>query len=288
LKANAYVGLVNLGGNYGVTDRVEVTLNVPVVTVNASASQTFSTRTNALNLPPSEAPVSAEPVFDGDVAGAVARLNEDLQPGGPLSLRTDSFNSLGFNFNEGTHVGVGRISVGAKGVLYADKVVQIAFAPEFFCPSPNQDQFAGSNSPAILPRFIVAARVKDVDALRLHVDAGYDYDFDNNTLRRFVWNGGLSYAIKGATFDAGVGGSTFNEGIEWTPNSAPFVDQAGNAGTIHALGSNRLGRTFVDGLGGVKVRVASKTVLSGSVNVPLNSEGFRAAAVGTLAVEQYF
>jgi len=286
LQADAKVGLMNFGANYGITDRIEVTLNVPVVVVDAQASQIFSTRTNALNLPPQEAPISGEPVIGGDVAGAAALLNQDLQPGGPLSLRTNTFSQLGFNFNEGTHAGVGRISVGGKGVLYADKLWQVAFAPEFFCNSPNQSQFSGSNSPAILPRFIVAG--KATEQARLLMDAGYDYDFDHNELRRFVWNGGGSYALTGVTLDAGVGGSTFNEGIKWTPTVAPFTDAAGNNGTIQALQSNRFGRTFVDFLGGVKVRVANKTILSGSVNVPLNNEGFRAAAVGTLAVEQYF
>ncbi len=286
LQADAKVGLMNFGANYGITDRIEVMLNVPVVVVDAQANEIFSTRTATLNVPPQEAQISGEPVINGDVPGAVARLNNDLEPGGPLSLRKNSFTQLGFDFNEGTHAGVGRISVGAKGVIYADRLTQIAFAPEFFCPSPNQSEFSGSDSPAILPRVIASGKV--TDAARLLMDVGYDYDFDHNELRRFVWNGGGSYALSGVTLDAGVGGSTFNEGIKWTPTVAPYTDNSGNNGTIQALQSNRFGRTFVDFLGGVKVRVANKTVLSGSVNVPLNNEGFRAAAVGTLAVEQYF
>jgi len=286
LQANARVGLMNWGANYGITDQLEVMLNLPVAVVDASASQIFSTKTKDLNVPPNAANLSGVPVVDGDVAGAVAHLNQALQPGGPLSLRKNTFNALGFDFNEGTHAGVGRISIGAKRVVYADEWAQIALAPEFFFPSPSQADFAGSNSAAILPRVIAAFRV--TQPLHLHIDAGYDYDFDNNELRRFVWNGGGSIAIPGATFDLGVGGSTFNEGIKWTPTVAPFTDFTGNTGTIQALGSNRLGRTFVDALGGVKIRVANKTVLSGSVNVPLNNEGFRAAAVGTVAVEQYF
>ena len=74
----------------------------------------------------------------------------------------------------------------------------------------------------------------------------------------------------------------------WTPAIAPFVDRNGNRGTIQALGDNRLGSNFIDALGGVKVRLSDRSVISGAVNVPLNNEGFRAAAVGTLAVELYF
>lgn len=286
LQADAKVGLMNFGANYGITDRLEITLNVPVVIVNAQASQSYSALTAERNLPADQAQLAGVSIDPSKgVAEAEGLLNSELQSGKTLFVRRDSFNALGFDFNDGTHVGVGRISVGAKGVVYADKLWQVAFAPEFFCNSPNQDQFSGSNSPAILPRFIVAGKV--AEQARMLVDAGYDYDFDHNELRRFVWNGGGSYAISGATFDAGVGGSTFNEGIKWTPTVAPFTNGA-QTGTIQALQSNRFGRTFVDFLGGVKVRVANKTVLSGSVNVPLNNEGFRAAAVGTVAVEQYF
>ena len=60
------------------------------------------------------------------------------------------------------------------------------------------------------------------------------------------------------------------------------------AAHLTALGDNRLGSNFVDLLGGIKVRVAENSVLAGAVNVPLNDEGFRATAVGTLALEQYF
>ena len=44
----------------------------------------------------------------------------------------------------------------------------------------------------------------------------------------------------------------------------------------------------MDFIGGLKVRVAGETVISGAVTVPLNGEGFRPDALGTVAVEQYF
>jgi hypothetical protein len=291
LQANAHVTLVNLGANYGITDRIDVTLNVPVVAVDAHASQIFSTDVTTLNVPASQAPLSGVAVSGGSVDQAVEILNQELQPGGQFALRKESFQSIGFNFNESTHsgvgrFGVGRISLGAKGILYAGEQVQVALAPEFFFPSPGQAEFAGPNSGSILPRVIAAYRI--ADPVRLHLDLGYDCDFDSDELRRFVWNTGASFAISSVTFDLGIGGSQFNQGIQWTPSLAAYHDQAGNPGTIQALGETRLGSSFIDALGGVKLRVGDKTVLSGSVNVPLNNEGFRAAAVGTLALEQYF
>jgi hypothetical protein len=289
LKPDAKVGLINLSLNYGVTNRFEVMMNLPVVVVHAQADQIFPT--TQLTGPPRQAPLNGVGIVINpatgkpDVAASIGNLNQAIRDGA-LYLRQESLSALGFNFNDGTHAGVGRISLAAKGVLYADKIVQVAAMPEFYFPSPNEDEFAGSNSAAILPRLVAAFRL--ADTVRLHVDAGYDCDFDHDELRRFVWNFGPSLALGWATFDAGVGGSKFNKGITWTPPTAPYVDNAGQAGNIQALGDTTLGSNFIDALAGVKVRLGDRSVISGAVNVPLNNEGFRAAAVGTLAAEFYF
>ncbi len=270
LHADAKVGLINLSVNYGVTNRFEMMMNVPVVIVDAQASNIY---TAAKDRPT-------------DLAGVppAADLNQAIKEGA-LQIRQQSFNEQGFNFNEGTHAGVGRISLGVKGLLYADKIVEIAPMLEFYLPSPSEAEFAGSNSAAILPRLVTAFKL--ADRVRLHVDAGYDYDFDNNELRRFVWNFGPSLALAWGTLDAGVGGSKFNQGITWTPATAPYVGYNG-PGTIQALADNTLGSNYVDALGGIKIRLNDRSVISGAVNVPINNEGFRAAAVGTVAAEFYF
>lgn len=60
--------------------------------------------------------------------------------------------------------------------------------------------------------------------------------------------------------------------------------------TITAVDPNstQLGTNYVDFLFGVKVRLLDGLVLDGAVNVPVNSAGFRPAAVGTIALEYYF
>ena len=284
LDTQAKVGLVNIATSYGVTNRLELTLNLPVVVVDARASQVFSTRTNALGQPPQTAPLSGVPVVNGNVRAAVQRLNEQLQPGCELTLRKESFSDLGFRFNDGTHVGVGRISIGAKTVLPIE-LVELAFAPEFFFPSPSENEFAGAGTAAILPRVIVAYSAAEV--LKLRMDVGYDLDFETDELRRLVWDAGISVPFERVSFDVGLGGSKFNQGIEWTPSSAPFVDTTGHHGTIAALGDNRLGDNFIDFLGGFKFELSKGVLLAGAISVPVNNEGFRAAALGTLAIELY-
>lgn len=281
LTANAKVGVIDLSATYGLFDRLELSVNLPVVVVDASAGQIFSTP-RGMN---SDLLAGAR-VVDGNVQGAVADLSTRLGPAGDLALRERSFGALGFGFNEGTHAGLGRISVGAKALLYSDDRLGLAFAPEFFVPSPSQEQFAGSFSSAILPRFVAALRI--ADPFRLHLDAGYNYDFEVDELRQFVWNFGASVPLDWATFDLGVGGSKFNRGIAWTPAVASFTSIDGEPGTLRALGNNTLGDNYVNALLGAKVRLSPDIVLSGSVSVPVNNQGFRPDAVGTLAAEWYF
>ncbi|MBI4515697.1 MAG: transporter [Deltaproteobacteria bacterium] len=282
LRADAHVGVLSVAANYGLTSGLEITINVPVVAVDAQATQAFTTRTATLSDPPKTAPLSGTPIVNDDVAAALRALDEHLAPGGSLSRREESFSALGFDFSDGTHAGLGRVGIGAKYVLYAERV-QLAAVPEFFVPSPNADEFAGSDSAAILPRLVGAVDVNG--SLKLHLDAGYDYDFDDDQLRRFVWNTGASLAFERATLDAGVGGSKYNRGIKWTPDSAPYQDTLGNVGAITALGDNQLGDNFVDVLLGCKIRLSERSVLGGAVTVPVNDEGFRPAATGTIAVE---
>jgi hypothetical protein len=164
--------------------------------------------------------------------------------------------------------------------------VQLAFAPEFFFPSPNEGDFAGSDSAAILPRLVAGVTI--ATRLKLHVDAGYDFDFDRDELRRVVWNVGASVPGTRVTFDFGLGGSKFNQGIQWTPRVARGARiQMFPPSTATALGNIRLSDNFVDFLSGFKLRLTDRCVLSATVDVPVNGEGFRADAVGTLALELY-
>jgi hypothetical protein len=280
LQAGSRVGLISFATTYGFTDRIDGNFSLPLVVSDTTGSEIF-TQANGTRNP-------------NQVDGALcAQLDAFLAAGG-LRLVKRPFADIrlaggtGVDFNGGTNFGVGRMSVGAKGVLYAGRRLELAFAPEFFFPSPNEHEFAGSASAALLPR--VVTQVKVADPLRLYLDAGYDYDFENDELRRFTWTVGAStrLPIVQGTVDVGFGGSKFNRGIEWTPGRATFVDDTGRPAQLTALADNQLGRNFVDFLGGIKLRLAENSVLAGAVSVPLNGEGFRATAVGTLALEQYF
>jgi len=292
MSAKADVILFNLGGTYGITDRIEVSLNIPITVVNAQAKQIYPTRPQNLVLPPADRPL-------GVVVPAVGQTPQQALDAaistGQLVLAESSFSALGFDFNDGNHAGVGRISVGAKGLLYTDEWVDLALAGEFFCNSPSEDDFSGSNSASILPRLIGEAKL--LSHLNYHLDLGYEYDFQNTNLTRFTWNTGFSIPIVNATFDAGVGGSKFDTPIRWTPTESEAVGPVtptypdgipAQVRLYQAGGANKLGTNYVDVLVGMKVKIWEGLVLSGGVNVPITDDGFRADAVGTGALEYYF
>lgn len=289
MKAEAKVALFNFALNYGVMDRLELMFNLPVTRVDAEGSQSFTTRGVLLDLPASEAIVSgAATEEDVDTLLSLPLTLEDGSPNpAALRFRTESFGALGADFNDGVSAGVGRISLGARTLLLTTDYVGLLFQTEVFFPSPSEDEFAGSESWAILPRMVL--QVTPLEHLWLHSDVGYDYDFDTNNLRRVVWNAGASLPFNRFSIDAGVGGSEFDEGVEWTPKTIRGEAIAQFPATVGTRqGSAGIGSSFIDFIGGFKIRILDKTVLGGSVNVPLNDDGFRANAVGTVAIEQYF
>lgn len=289
MKAEAKVALFNFALNYGVIDRMELMFNLPVTRVDAEGKQSFTTRGVLLNTPPDEAIVSgAATEEDLDILLDQPLEFEDGTPNpAAIRYRTESFQALGADFNDGVSAGVGRISIGARTLLVGTDYISLLFQSELFFPSPSEDEFAGSDSWALLPRMVL--QITPLEHLWLHSDVGYDHDFDTNNLRRVVWNAGASLPFGRFSIDAGVGGSEFDEGVEWTPKTIRGAAVGSFPATMGTRqGGAGIGSTFVDFIGGFKVKVFEKTVVGGSVNVPLNDDGFRADAVGTVAIEQYF
>jgi hypothetical protein len=304
LDASAKVFLVNLGASAGLTDKLEVMFNVPLSVVDAEAFQISSVFAEDLDLPPDQVqaagffgpgPLPSDPAARAAEVDFLQQGFRDslVPPNGPcrtgcLDYRRDSFESLGFGLNNGTEVGVGRINVGGKYMLVSEDYVQLALSGEFFFASADEDEFAGSDSYSILPRLIaeIPLAIRNVP-VRLHFDVGYEHDFSEAELRRVVWNSGVSLPIRNFAFDLGVGGSRFDTAIRFTPPQAKGIAPDGSLVDVTALADTGIGVDFVDFVGGVKVKVFENLFLNGIVNVPLTDDGFRADAVGTVALEYY-
>lgn len=273
LSASARVSATNFSLNYGILDWAEVYTSVPVVVVNASATNSY-------------------PIVDGDPNAPFFNPDKDVldesianksytQGDKTYKISEHSAPFPSEQFNDGTSAGLGRVALGGKAMFLSKNWLQLAFQPEFFFGSPNSDQFAGSSSYAVLPRFVAGSDV--TDRFRLHADLGYNYDFQKATLRSLVWNAGTSLAFNSWIFDFGLGGSEFDQAINWTPQRI----NTGNAIAV-ATSSTSIGSSYVDFLSGFKIQIAEHSVLSGAITLPINGQGFRPIAVGTFAFEQYF
>lgn len=275
LDADADVTVLSLAASYGVTSRVEVRGSLPIVVTDARVRTRYLV---AVEDPELLGVAPSPQILDAWVCP---------MPDCLLAYQDASFASLGVAFpGEGTNAGVGRISLGAKALAYKGKWAEVGFESDLYFPSPNEEELAGSDTFSILPRALAA--VPATPWLRFHVDAGYDYDFSEAVLRRFVWNAGFSASTERFGADLGVGGSEYDAAIEWTPDSAPLSGLPGVAIEKLPGEDNRLGTSLIDVLIGLKARLSDTFVLSGAVVVPVDGGDFRPAAIGSLAIEAYF
>jgi hypothetical protein len=278
LDAKTKVGVVTLTAGYGLLDRLQLAFNLPIVVVDAEGDLLFSTEAGAVT----------EPLSDTTVGGAPSPslLNEGIADGS-LAVRRGGLDSLAPGFPSGTEAGIGRISIGAKALGFTAKWVDIAPLAEFFFPSPNEDELAGSDSPALLGLLIGAVPLHRY--LRLYTSAGYEYDFDVAELRRFLWTAGVSLPFEHLTLDLGAGGSVFDVPGRWSPNRV-VVPAGGSSPAITAvpLGNNKIGDEPIDFLLGVKAKISDRWNLGGTVVVPVSEQGYRPYAAGTISIEGHF
>lgn len=278
LKARVEVALLTTSVSYGIGPRLDATISVPLAFVEASTRQVTSALPEERNLPPRAAAWAG--------TGERAQLDPSLAAGFFI-YRSDSFDDLGFRSHDGSHVGLGRIGLGLRQVLYSKGGLHIAAAPEFFIPSPDEDKFAGSESAAILPRIV--GEWAAMPTFRFLSELAYEYDFDHAELRRFTASAGVLLPHQRFSVDAGVRASAFDRPITWTPSVARGQETTEFPATIAtALENNRVGDDFIDMVVGAKVRLPYRGALSAAVTVPLNDQGFRADVVGTVGIETSF
>jgi len=278
LDVDAKVGVLGFAASYGVLDRLEIGLSVPVTIVNAEANNIATFRTDNPN------------------AFGAARSIEELDrliANGDLFLLSEPVNDLsteaglGSIFNDSTSLGLGQIGINSKYALYEDSGFAVAAAFDLLFPSPSEDDYAGPDSFSLIPRAIFSAQL--FDQVSGHADVGYNYTVDFQELQALVWHGSISWATDWTTLDAGAGGHYYSEGLRWTPETFRQQTQALPVDLqLDAAGDNQLGVNYVDFLFGAKVKLTDQSVLSGTLSVPVNDEGFRPDVVGTLAVEMYF
>lgn len=296
LEPRASVGIISTALTYGWSDSLEFNLNLPIVIADVSATQTFACACSEA-VTRSYAPgIQSLAALDQGLAGGSLTLKKQPLQRMLLSdqelARQGLSKSQSASFSSGTSAGLGRAGLGVKWVLLTSRLVDVAFVPDLLLPSPSEDAYAGSDTFAVVPRMV--AMGPGEGRYKLHLEAGYDYDFDVAELRRFEWRAGASAAFKSVTIDAGVAGATYAAETKWTSQSGTIPLMPGNPQLTanvdyRALGNaNSGGGTTVDFLAGTRIEVVDGAMITGSVSVALDDSGLRADAVGTLAFEYYF
>lgn len=268
---SAKVGLLSFAASYGLLDNVDIVVGLPVTIVGASQDI----------LLPVNPPVVGATVPTLAQAQTLAESGSVQSAAG--TVRLQPFEASGFN--NGTHVGLGRVSIAAN---FADRWESFGFAvlPEVLLPSPSSAEFAGPDSLALALNLV--GEYWAADWMSMLVNFTYDWDTRSTSLTRFAYAAGVVFPTDVLTADFGVSGSVYQNGITWGPTVIPdAVDTARDFQIVNAE-DLVLDTSFVELKLGVKVPIQESYAVAGSVVVPIDNASFRPDALGTLAFEAYF
>lgn len=290
-RLSVQAGILSLAATYGLTDMVELELGVPITLIDASQSQLLPTNTRAFDppincsWPTNPCPGATVPTVDD--ARTLSRTGRVSVPGeGDVILDPVRTNDVAPGaFNDGTSVGLGRISLGSKIALARSESYGISVLPQVFLPSPSSDEYAGPDSAALAIGAL--GGYSPADWMQLILNVGYEWDTESTALTRFAWAAGASFPTEYATFDVGMSGSVYQNGVAWSPEVLPDADPGRSLFAVDE-DSVRLDSTFAEFVGGFKIPLGSVLGLSGSVAVPVDGTDFRPAVLGTVALEGSF
>jgi hypothetical protein len=265
--------LLDLAVSYGLTDRIELSLDIPITIVDVATRAFFLASPSDPTKPVSTG--SAKEIADGLDSNAFVISQYPFEAPGVEE-------SLGVPIRDGTKVGVGQIGIDVKFAWLSFPGMELSPSVELLLQSPSEDQLSGPDSVGLFPR--LAATYRPLDDLGVYLDVGYAYEIEFQELTGFAWNGGLSWApLSSLAIDAGAGGYLFAKGVEVLPSQ---IDSSGpSSPTAYSLGFTRLGTNFVNALFGVKLRIVEGLVIAGAAVVPVTADGIRPDAAGSLAIE---
>lgn len=279
LNATAKVWVTSLGATIGLTPKAQLSMNLPLVNVHANADTIFTTAT-----PDGRVPGFAQVVGDQSprtaVKAAVARGEQGLP--GPLYWSSQSIPADALPPGDGLNLGRSEVSLRYR--VYPGAEFDVAAELGALLPSPDEEDYAGTGTIAVVPRLI--GQWAASDAITVRTDLGYEYDFDTSELRRFIWNAGVSLAFERYSVDLGFGGSEYADGIQWAPRTGTF-SQGGITFDASTSSSVETSTTSAAFLFGVKGRLISQLYLFGAATVPVTSDAFEPVAIGTWGLEYY-
>jgi hypothetical protein len=244
--------VITLTGTYGLTDRFDVNLLLPVVHT------------------------------DMDVRG-VATIKNTTQP--PIHFFENATQTIQqVRSVSDNHLGVGDLQLRSKYRLDPIAGFGTAVGLTFRLPSGSQDNFQGFGDFTLEP-FAVTAR--DFGPINVHASTGFQIDPQSLDRTRVRYGGGVAWqALDRVAIVTDIIGSS-NITSEKETIDVPTFDQQGNVISSQPV-TTSLHADIVDVVPGIKVNIAGSAVAFFSAFVPLNDSGLRASFIPTGGVEMSF
>jgi hypothetical protein len=243
-----------VAGTYGVTDRFDVNLLLPVV------------------------------YTDMDVRG-VATINETTVP--PVHFFDDARGLIQETRSvSDNHLGVGDLQLRSKYRLNPIAGFGTAAGLTFRFPTGSQDNFQGFGDFTLEPFFVTA---RDFGAVNVHAATGIQIDPETLDRTRIRYGGGVAWqALDRVAIIADIIGSS-NIVTEEDSIEVPVFSQVNQqVPSGFQTTTTRLHSDIVDIVPGIKVNVAGSAVAFFSAFVPLNDSGLRADFIPTGGIEMSF
>lgn len=271
--------LIDLSAVYGLTDRMELSLDVPLSVVDVETRYRWlydRDNPRKVSIRNSESALEEE-IASKEISSATR---------GPSVVTQDLFGPQ--RYDDGANVGLGQISLGGKYALYRGDRVAVSPSFELLLPSPNEQDLAGPESVGMTTRLLSMAELGTMATA--YLDVGYTYEIQFPELTGFVWNVGTSLAPSSwLSVDVGAGGTEFSKGATGMPQVLFGKDEEQQTeNTFVATTKTGLGTTAVNFLFGVKLALTDGDALTGTAVVPVAGDTIQPAAAGTIGFEHVF
>ncbi|HSD11736.1 MAG TPA: hypothetical protein VLF14_12155 [Candidatus Binatia bacterium] len=244
--------VITLTGTYGLTERFDVNLLLPIV------------------------------YTDMDVRG-VATINNFTQP--PIHFFDNATQTIRqVSSVSDNHLGVGDLQLRTKYRLGPIAGFGTAAGLTFRFPSGSQDNFQGFGEFTLEPFFVTA---RDFGPINLHASTGFQIDPQTTDRTRVRYGGGAAWQVheRVAIITDVIGSSNITS--EEESITVPTFDQQGNIVGSDTV-TTQLHADIVDVVPGIKVNVAGSMFAFFSAFVPINDSGLRADFIPTGGVEMSF
>ncbi|MGH7506473.1 MAG: hypothetical protein ACRELX_12510 [Longimicrobiales bacterium] len=247
--------VTSLVASYGVTDRIDFGIALPIVRASLSGS--------------------SDAMF------------EQYDPGAsPHYFGTDANRTLVAQSSaSGDAIGIGDIGGRIKVNAYQDESRGVALVGDVRLPTGNEDDFLGSGATTVRVIGVASARFGNFTP---HVNAGYQYTSASDLNNRLLATLGFDHLVSERVTVAGDLLGSFETGQSRLLLPDPVVYTAPDVRTVELTDIPRKDDNFVDASFGAKFSAGQDFRIIANVVFPLAKAGVRPTALWTVGLERTF